>query len=72
MVLRLRFPNRAWWAQWLLGICFSHSIKSKRPALVRWSFDEKRGGFYRCKDTTFVKQTRNFEDLFFFALNFVE
>ena len=33
-------------------LCIFH-IKKKRPTLVRWSCDEKRGGICWCKGTAF-------------------
>ena len=41
------------------GLLSIFHIKKKRPTLVRWSCDEKRGGICLCKGTAFIwnKQT---------------
>ena len=72
MVLRLRFPNRAWWAQWLLGICFLIVLKVKDPPWFAGLSTRSVADSVAVKIRLFVKPTKNFEGLFFFALNFVE
>ena len=39
--------------------CIFH-IQKKRPTLVRWSCDEKRGGICWCKGTAFIRDGKTF------------